>query len=205
LGRALQRGNVSLSLKVARDGLADGAEGLRVNAPALSQVLAALAQVEGAAMAAGVTLAQATAADVLMVRGVMDTSATDIDTAPLRAAILADLPALLAEFSAMRANEGRALASVIGLQLEDIARLTNRRRRGGCRPAPKRRPGRCATPWRGFWPMPTAWTPPAGAGTGADLAVKTDVHRRTGPAGRHISAARALLVDAARSAASSIS
>ena len=35
LGRALQRGNVSLSLKVARDGLADGAEGLRVKAPAL--------------------------------------------------------------------------------------------------------------------------------------------------------------------------
>src|SRR3989338_4341223 len=42
LSRALQRGNVSLSLKVARDGLADGAEGMRVNTPALASVLAAL-------------------------------------------------------------------------------------------------------------------------------------------------------------------
>ena len=125
IARVLQRGNVSLSLKVARDGMADGAEGLRVNAPALQAVLAALSQVEGAAMQQGVTLGQATAADVLMVRGVMDTSATDIDTAPLRAAILADLPALLAEFSAMRASEGAALAGVIGLQLDDIARLTS--------------------------------------------------------------------------------
>jgi uncharacterized protein (TIGR00255 family) len=124
LGRVLQRGSVSLSLKVSRDGLSDGAEGLRVNAPALASVLTALAQVEQAAMAAGVTLGQATAADVLAVRGVLDQSAVDIDTAPLRAAILADLPALLAEFSAMRAAEGAALSSVIALQLDELARLT---------------------------------------------------------------------------------
>jgi uncharacterized protein (TIGR00255 family) len=124
LGRVLQRGSVSLSLKVSRDGLSDGAEGLRVNAPALASVLTALAQVEQAAMAAGVTLGQATAADVLAVRGVLDQSAADIDTAPLRAAILADLPALLAEFSAMRAAEGAALSSVIALQLDELARLT---------------------------------------------------------------------------------
>ncbi len=123
ISKALGRGNVSLSLKVARDGLAEGAEGLRVNAPALSQVLRALGQIEQAAMTAGVTLAQATAADVLSVRGVLDTSSADEDTAPLRAAILADLPALLADFTAMRAAEGAALNAVIAAQLDTIGTL----------------------------------------------------------------------------------
>lgn len=123
LSRALQRGNVSLSLKVARDGLADGAEGMRVNTPALAQVLAALKQVEDAAMEAGVTLGQPTGADVLAVRGVLDTSAAEIDTAPLRAAILADLPKLLNDFNTMRAAEGAALHAVISAQLDRIASL----------------------------------------------------------------------------------
>ena len=80
--------------------------------------------VEDAAMAQGVTLAQATAADVLTLRGVLDSSAADIDPAPaLRAAILADLPALLAEFQAMRAAEGLALNTVITAQLDQIAAL----------------------------------------------------------------------------------
>src|SRR3989338_7954787 len=116
-------GKVSLSLKVARDGLADGAEGMRVNPPALASVLAALKQVEDAAMAAGVTLGQPTGADVLAVRGVLDTSSAEIDTAPLRAAILADLPALLRDFNMMRAAEGAALHSVITGQLDRIATL----------------------------------------------------------------------------------
>lgn len=124
LGRALGRGNVSLSLKVARDGMAEGAEALRVNPPVLKAVLAALAEVEQAAMTVGVTLAQATAADVLAVRGVLDQSSSDDDTAPLRAAILADLPALLADFNAMRAAEGAALNGVIAAQLDRIAALT---------------------------------------------------------------------------------
>lgn len=123
LGKALQRGSVSLSLKVARDGLAEGVEGLRVNPTALMATLAALSAVEEAAMGQGLTLRQASAADVLLVRGVLDVSATDTDTAPLRAAILADLPALLAEFQAMRAAEGAALNGVIGGQLDQIAAL----------------------------------------------------------------------------------
>lgn len=124
MGRGLQRGNVNLTLKVARDGMGEGTEALRVNRPALSAVLAALAEVEQAAMAAGVTLGQPTGADVLAVRGVLDTTAAEVDTAPLRSAILADLPALLAEFLAMRAAEGAALGAVIADQLDQIARLT---------------------------------------------------------------------------------
>ena len=124
LGRALGRGNVSLSLKVARDGGAEGEAALRVNPTVLGAVLRALGEVEDAAMGAGVTLAQATAADVLAVRGVLDMSSADEDTAPVRAAILADLPALLADFNAMRAAEGAALNGVIAAQLDRIETLT---------------------------------------------------------------------------------
>ena len=146
LGRALQRGSVSLSLKVARDGLSDGVEGLRVNQTALSAVLAALAAVEDTAMAQGVTLRQASAADVLAVRGVLDSSNADIQTGPLRAAILADLPALMAGFQAMRAAEGLALNGVIGGATGPDRRSGQHRRDRG------RRPPRHASrqPARGF-------------------------------------------------------
>jgi uncharacterized protein (TIGR00255 family) len=123
LQAALQRGNVSLTLKVARDGV-ETAEGVRVNTQALAAVLAALKQIEDAAMAAGVTLGQPNGADVLAVRGVMDNSSVDMDTAPLRAAILADLSGLLHDFKDMRAAEGLALNGVIAAQLDQIARLT---------------------------------------------------------------------------------
>ena len=123
LAKALQRGNVSLSLKVARDGFADGAEGLRVNSTALQAILTALSTVEDAAMAKGVTLAQATAADVLAVRGVLDVAPAETDTNAVRAAILADLPPLIADFQAARASEGAALHGVIAAQLDTIAAL----------------------------------------------------------------------------------
>ncbi len=154
LQKALGRGNVSLSLKVARD--EGAAQALRLNPQVLEGVLQALGQVEAAAMAAGVTLAQPTAADVLAVRGVLETSATEEDTAPLRAAILADLPGLLADFHAMREGEGAALQAVIGAQIDRIAALvaeaaseagrgaTGRRRR--C----PRRCNACPRPARGL-------------------------------------------------------
>ncbi|MFO1202658.1 MAG: YicC/YloC family endoribonuclease [Tabrizicola sp.] len=128
LQKALTRGNVSLSLKVAQeDGRDEG--GFRLNEPALAAALTALGRVEAAAMDAGVTLAQATAADVLTLRGVIDTATQDVDTTPLRQALLADLPALLVEFQAARSNEGQALAAVLIGQLDRIASLTTEAQR----------------------------------------------------------------------------
>lgn len=120
--KAVTRGNVSLTLKVVQD---DGREdtAFRLNDTALAAALVALVRVEAAAMAAGVTLAQATAADVLTLRGVIDATAQEADTTPLRTAILADLPGLLQDFSAMRGAEGRALATVLGGQIDRIASL----------------------------------------------------------------------------------
>jgi uncharacterized protein (TIGR00255 family) len=124
LGKAVARGNVSLSLRVTRDQTGETVDALRVNPMTLSSVLRALAQVEQAAMTAGVTLAQATAADVLAVRGVLEANQQDDDTAPLRALILTDLPGLITDFNAMRAAEGAALQAVIAAQLDRIATLT---------------------------------------------------------------------------------
>ena len=123
LQKALNRGNVSLTLKVSRE-MGETDSGLRVNPVVLAAVLSALRDVEDAAMNIGVTLGQATAADVLGVRGVTETASVEEDTGPLRAALMADLPGLIADFAAMRAAEGFALQGVIAAQLDQIAALT---------------------------------------------------------------------------------
>ena len=123
IGRAMLRGNVSLSLKVGRD-QGEAGEVLRVNPLVLQAVLRALSEVEAAAMSTGVTLAQATAADVLVMRGVLDAAAIEADTTALRAALMEDFPKLISDFNAMRAAEGAALNRVIARQLGTIAALT---------------------------------------------------------------------------------
>jgi uncharacterized protein (TIGR00255 family) len=128
LQKALSRGNVSLALKVTRDEDRDETA-FRLNDTHLAAALAALSQVEAAAMVAGVTLRQPSTADVLALRGVIDSTAQDLDTAPIRQALLADLPALLADFTAMRGEEGEALAGVLTSQIDSIAILTGEAQR----------------------------------------------------------------------------
>ncbi|MES2145364.1 MAG: YicC/YloC family endoribonuclease, partial [Pseudomonadota bacterium] len=106
LAATVMRGNVSLTLKVARDVAAGDTAGLRLNRPALTAALQALAEVEACAMASGLTLAQPTAADVLALRGILDPGTGDDDTGPLRAALVADLAPLLTDFAAARQAEG---------------------------------------------------------------------------------------------------
>jgi uncharacterized protein (TIGR00255 family) len=118
---AMTRGNIMLTLKVVR--AAEGEGAVRLNAVALGSVLQALHDVEQAAMAAGVTLAQANPADVLAVRGVLEAGVGDAETAALCAALLADLPHLIADFQAMRGSEGVAIAGIIGGQLDVISDL----------------------------------------------------------------------------------
>ncbi len=123
LQKAITRGNVNLTLKVTQDEGRDETA-FRLNDRMLGAALQALSRVEMAAMTAGMTLRQPTAADVLTLRGVIDAGAQDTDTAPLRLALMADLPALLADFTTMRAAEGAALAGVLTAQLDRIASLT---------------------------------------------------------------------------------
>ena len=121
VARVVTRGNLSLTLKVEAEAGAGGT--LRLNTGVLADVLRALSQVEAAAMDLGVTLGQATQAEVLAVRGVLDFGTVEVDAGPLKAALLADLPGLLAEFNTARGTEGAALAAVLTAQLDRIAAL----------------------------------------------------------------------------------
>ncbi len=121
VARVASRGNVTLSLKLAREA---GAEAVRVNAAGLDSVLAALAVVRARAEAAGIELAEPSTAEILGLRGVVDQGGEAEETGPLLTALLADLDPLLADFAAMRAAEGQALAGVIASQIDRIARLT---------------------------------------------------------------------------------
>ena len=194
LSKALGRGNVALSLKVARDGLGEAAEGLRLNPAALQAALAALREVEDQAMKIGVTLGQATASDVLALRGVLDATAVEVDTATLRGAILADLPALMADFNAMRAGEGAALNAVISAQIDRIATLVSE-----AKAAAVARQGEAATALREAIAKILAHTDAADEGRLAQelaiLAVKNDITEEIDRLTAHVAAARALMAD----------
>jgi uncharacterized protein (TIGR00255 family) len=121
LGKAVDRGNVTLSLRVNRD---ETASAQRLNPAALSAILDALAEAETQAMDRGITLAPSKASDLLALRGVMDSATEEDDTTALSAQLLSEADRLIADFVAMRAEEGRALDTILNGQIDQIATLT---------------------------------------------------------------------------------
>jgi len=119
-GKRLARGNVTVVLRFQD---APEAGGLALDTGALDVALAALAETERRADAAGLTLAPSTAAQVLGLRGVLETrAAPGVQDADLPG-LAAEFDALLEEFVAMREAEGTTLARVIADQLDRIAAL----------------------------------------------------------------------------------
>lgn len=121
LTKSAGRGSINLTLRIQRD---ENSAPLTLNTGQLTRILQALAQIEETAANANLTLVHCTAADVLNQRGVIDTSVVVEDTAPLLAALLKDLPTLLADFIEMRRSEGAALDQVIQQQITTIETLT---------------------------------------------------------------------------------
>jgi uncharacterized protein (TIGR00255 family) len=121
-GRALDRGNVQIGLKIAAEG---GEAVQRLDEAQLARVLEAMARVEGAAMAEGLALAPATAAEIVALRGVMTSEAAAVDVVALRGALLADFELVLADFIAARAAEGAALSQILDGQLTEISALVD--------------------------------------------------------------------------------
>ena len=195
LQKAIPRGNVSLTLKLTQEGAGEEAA-FRLNPRQLGAALTALAKVEGAALAAGVALRQPTAADILALRGVLDQTAQEGDTGPLRAALLADLPGLLADFAAMRASEGASLAGIVAAQLNLIAALT-----ADAGHEVARRTDVQAETLRDNVARILGSTEAVDAGRLAQelalLAVKTDVTEELDRLAAHVTAARAHLADPA--------
>ncbi|WP_297772043.1 YicC/YloC family endoribonuclease [uncultured Roseovarius sp.] len=125
LNAVLGRGNVTLGLRVSS---AETTGRLALSQATLDDVLHAMSQVEEKAMQMGLSLAPATSADVLALRGVLEGGSGDADTSALRVALLTDFETVLQEFVTMRASEGAALAQVLGAHLDEIARLTDEAR-----------------------------------------------------------------------------
>ncbi|MDA5555847.1 YicC/YloC family endoribonuclease [Shimia sp. MMG029] len=122
LSKALARGSVNLSLRIQRD---EEQSTLSVNAGQLAAVLGAIKAAEAQAADAGVALAPSKASDLLGLRGVMETTSEDTDTKALLTALMAEVPALLESFAAMRQQEGQALQTVLLDQLAQIEALTS--------------------------------------------------------------------------------
>jgi uncharacterized protein (TIGR00255 family) len=118
---AVTRGNVSVSLRLARD---DSAEAMRADPAKIEQVLIALAEIEAQAAARGMVLAQSSGVDVLGLRGILD-STSEVEAGPeLLAAVLATAAEALAAFAEMRATEGAALAAILSAHVDEVERLT---------------------------------------------------------------------------------
>ncbi|WP_306150868.1 YicC/YloC family endoribonuclease [Roseovarius sp. MMSF_3281] len=121
LGKTLSRGNVNLNLRIQAE---DQTGRLALNPGQLHDVLVAMAEVEAQAMDRGLSLAPATAADILGLRGVLDSGAGEQDTTALKTALMDDFESLLSAFLEMREAEGAALNDVLSDQLNQIATLT---------------------------------------------------------------------------------
>ncbi|OIP85376.1 MAG: YicC family protein [Rhodobacterales bacterium CG2_30_65_12] len=120
LGEAITRGNVSVGLRLTREA---GAGALALDRAALERSLALLAEIGHAAEARGIELARPSAVEIAAMRGVLDASPQEEDITPLRAALLAALPALIAAFNQMRSHEGAALGVVLTDQLAVVEAL----------------------------------------------------------------------------------
>ena len=121
LSRDITRGAVTLSLRLGRE---DETGQLTLDMAQLDAVLDALAAVETRALDRGISLAPSRAADLLSLRGVLDTASADDDGEALKTALMTAFEPLIADFLAMRRAEGAALNDVIAAQLHTIAGLT---------------------------------------------------------------------------------
>ena len=121
LSRDITRGAVTLSLRLGRE---DETGQLTLDMAQLDAVLDALAAVETRALDRGISLAPSRAADLLGLRGVLDTASADDDGEALKTALMTAFEPLIADFLAMRRAEGAALNDVIAAQLDTIAGLT---------------------------------------------------------------------------------
>ena len=187
--REVNRGAVTLSLRLSRD---EGGATLAVNDRALAAMLDALGRIDAAAQARGLTLAQPSAADILALRGVLDDTRPEDEGAALTPILLAEAQALLADFQAMRAAEGAALAQVLTTQTDEIARLTDEAaalaeaRRGAAAEALRAAIVRVTDATEAVDPQRLAQEL-------ALLAVKSDVTEELDRLRAHVAAARALL------------
>lgn len=115
------RGNITLSLRLARD---ETSAVLEINQEQVRNILHAIQTVEAQAAEVGVALAPSRASDIVGMRGVLEAGAVADDPAPLMQHLLTEAKDLIDAFNAMRQTEGAALEQVLQSQLDEVTRLT---------------------------------------------------------------------------------
>lgn len=190
VSKTITRGNVTLNLRLNRD---EASEAPVVNTAALNAALAALSQIETAAHDAGMPLAPSTAPQIMSLRGVMEAPRVEADAAPLLKALLAQVPALIESFEAMRMGEGASLSDLMSAQLTEIARLTD----AAAKAAEARKPQVAANLKAALARIleSTEADPDRLAQELALLAVKSDITEEIDRLYTHVASARALLAE----------
>lgn len=191
LAEAMARGNVTCNLRLSRE---EGGAAMEVNAAQVQAVLAALQEIEAQAMDAGVSLAPSRATDIVIMRGVLEQTRAEDDTAALSARLLEDFDGVLKDFVAMRAAEGASLHEILSAQLDEIAALTAQ----AVAVAETRKDDMAASLQRALARVMENndnADPDRVAQELALIAVKSDVTEETDRLAAHVDAARALLAD----------
>jgi uncharacterized protein (TIGR00255 family) len=120
IAKRVARGSVTVSLRLQSDTSETAQE---LNEAQLDRVLNALSRIEEEAMSRGLSLTASSAADLLSVRGLMDSPQQDTDPAEIRAHLLTDFAPVLNSFVASRASEGITLEAVLRDQVAQIEAL----------------------------------------------------------------------------------
>jgi uncharacterized protein (TIGR00255 family) len=118
---AATRGNITLNLKVFQSNLGAG---LAVNTTVLEQVLSAQNEVLARAKRDGIDLMPGTAAEVLSIRGVLETDRqVQVNHEGEFAEILLDFDLLFEDFLKFRRVEGTAVRQILVQQMNDAGAL----------------------------------------------------------------------------------
>ncbi|MEM1351036.1 MAG: YicC/YloC family endoribonuclease [Pseudomonadota bacterium] len=122
LADSVVRGNVTLSLRVARDDLEQTSQ---INTAQLNAAFSALSVIEEQARAAGLTLRESSAIEIAALRGVLDAGSGEDDTTLMVKQLAQEARVLISQFDDMRSQEGAALARLLSEQLNEIEALTS--------------------------------------------------------------------------------
>ncbi len=181
---ALTRGQCQLSLTLAR---AETAPRMRLNAALLASLAEALVRVP---VPAG--LAPPSLDALLSVRGVIEAEDGSADDEGLAPALMAALGPLVADLAAARQAEGRALAEVLGAQVDAIAHHV-----AAAQDCPARGPdavrARLAAQVAALMETGSSLDPDRLHQEAVLLAAKADVREEIDRLAAHVAAARALL------------
>jgi uncharacterized protein (TIGR00255 family) len=187
VGKALNRGSVTVNLNIEREG-EDGR--VVINHAALDAVLGALREVASRIEAAPPTLD-----GILALKGVLEQHDAPLDAHAeerLQAAVLEAVDAALADLKVARQAEGRALEAILSGQIDEIARL---------RDLAEAHPGRGRDAILGRLREQIAELSAAGSGLSEDrllqeallLATKADIREELDRLAAHVASARSLL------------